>query len=334
MGTAYGQLLAEDIGRVIKDMITDDMGGDRQAYHNMMKASSVMEKFQPEEYIVELKAIARTADVKYNELLLLQYFGDVRRSIKGAGRARLCTSFAILPPWTAEGKCIVGRNFDYYDNGVSEYAAILAYYRPKGKNPFVTITWTGIINGWTILNDNGIVVSNNTVFSGENSLEGISTCNLLRYVAENCDSVKSAVELIRKTPKACCTAMLVAGGRPSDAVIIEFDHRKMVVRGPKGGFVGAANSHMSLHRRKPVTRYSGRVGTAWQKVRGYGKKKVDVHCNIAGARNVPIHSMNLHSVMIDATGLRFRLAMGRIPAYRLPYREFVLTEKGVAAPVP
>ena len=216
---------------------------------------------------------------------------------------------------------------------MSEYAAILAYYKPEGKNPFVTVTWAGIINGWTILNSKGIVVSNNTVFSGENSLQGISTCNLLRYVAENCDSLKSAVELVRNTPKACCTAMLVAGGRPAGAVIIEFDHKKMAVRGPKDGFVGAANSSMSLHRTKPVTVYSGRVGTAWRKVRTYGRK-IDIDCNVAGARNVPIHSMNLHSVMIDATGLRFRLAMGGIPAYRLPYKEFVLTEKGVAAQEP
>lgn len=329
MGTAYGQLLGDKIRRVIKDMITDDMARDKRAYHNIMKASAVMERFQPEEYLTELKAIARAGDVKYRDLLLLQYFGDVRRCIRGAGRAGLCTSFAILPPWTAQDKCIVGRNFDYFDNGVSEYAAILAYYRPAGKIPFVTVTWAGVINGWTVLNDKGIVASNDTVYAGKNSLRGISTCNLLRYVAENCDSLKSALELVRKAPKACSTAMLVASGRPPDAAIIEFDHDGMKIRRPENGFVGAANSYMILHRKRPVTTYYGRVGTVWRKVQACGKKKIDVHCNIAGAEGIPLRGMNLHSAMIDATDLRFRLAMGRIPAYRLPYREFRLTEKGL-----
>jgi hypothetical protein len=66
-------------------------------------------------------------------------------------------------------------------------------------------------------------------------------------------------------------------------------------------------------------------------VKAYGKK-IDINCNIAGTRGVPIDSMNLHSIMIDATDLRFRVAMGRIPAYKLPYKEFILTEKGVAVP--
>jgi len=331
IGAAYGRMLAPTIKRVVKDMITDDFGSDRKAYENMLAGSKVMEGFQPKEYIAELKAISKAAEVPYDKLLLLQYFGDVRRCIRGAGGSPLCTSFAILPPNTKGKVCIVGRNFDYYDNGVGEYASIIAYYRPRGKIPFVTITWAGIINGWTLLNAKGLVVSNNTALGAcNNSLEGISTCFLLRYLAENAATVDEAIELVKKLPRSCGTNLLVASGTHLDAAIVEFDHERLAVRRAAGGFVGAANSFEQLYRRRKETTYRGRVGKAYSLVEKQ-KGSVDLGSNIAGAEGVPIAGMNLHSAMIDATGRRLRVAMGKIPAYRLPYKAFRLTQDGVVA---
>ena len=180
-----------------------------------------MERFQPREYLAELRALAEAAGVSYDDLLLLQYIGDVKRCIRGPGSSSLCTSFAILPPLTRENACIVGRNFDYYDNGVGDYASVIAHYRPAGKTGFVTITWAGIINGWTLLSEKGIVVSNNTTFDARShSLEGMSTCFLMRHVVENAATVDEAVELIRKTPRSCSTAMLVAGGNPPIDLVV------------------------------------------------------------------------------------------------------------------
>ena len=243
MGTAYGTLLAPLIRRVVQAVITDGVGKDAEAYKNILAGSRVMERFQPQEFRDELRAIAKAAKVSLDDLALLQYFGDVRRCIGGAGSSTFCTSFACLPPLTREKVCLVGRNFDYFDEGVGEYASIIAHYRPEGRIPFVTLTWAGVINGWTLLNAKGIVTSNDTAFgTKEQSLEGISTCFMLRVVAERASTVAEGVELIRKGPRACGTAILVASGTPPDAALVEFDHGKIAVRRPERGFVGAANS--------------------------------------------------------------------------------------------
>ena len=181
MGTAYGQLLGRTIQRVVSDVITDDFGRDPEYYSRIRAASKVMERYQPKEYLAELHALAKAAKVSYDDLLLLQYFGDVPRGISGVRMEAQCTSFAILPPNTRDKVCLVGRNFDFFDHGVGEYASVLIYYRPAGKIPFVTVTWAGIINGWTLLNANGVLVSNNTSHEGRNSLEGMSTSFLLRH---------------------------------------------------------------------------------------------------------------------------------------------------------
>jgi hypothetical protein len=316
---------------VVAEVITNGIGREREAYVNILAGTKVMEPFQPEEYLAELRALARAAGVPYEDLLLLQYFGDVRRSITGPGSSSLCTSFAILPPNTSGRACLVGRNFDYFDNGVGDFASVIVYYRPRDKIPFVTITWAGIINGWTLLNAKGIVVSNNTVFEGRNSLEGMSTCFLLRCVAERARNLDEGIDLVRKARRSCATSLLVACGNPPDAAIIEFDHEGLAVRRAREGFVGAANSFMELYQQNQEEQgYWGRLGVVAALVRER-KGQVNFDDNLAGAEGVPIAGMNLHSATVDATNLRLKVAMGKIPAYKLPYKQFRLTHKGLVA---
>ncbi|MBI2201173.1 MAG: hypothetical protein HYU43_04450 [Armatimonadetes bacterium] len=227
----------------------------------------------------------------------------------------------------------MGRNLDYFDHGVGEYASILVHYRPEGKIPFVTVTWAGIVNGWTLLSLKGIVVSNNTAFGArKESLEGISTCFLLRYVAERAGSLDEGIALVRQAKRACGTNMLIAAGRPPGGAILEFDSERVMVRRPTRGFVGAANSFLSLYDKdvEGEVFHGGRLGCVQNLVDGR-RGRLGLSDNLAGAEGVPITTMNLHSAMIDATNLRITVAMGRIPAYRLPYRAFRLTERRLVA---
>jgi len=332
MGTAYGTLLAPLIRRVVKDVITDDVLDDAASRDELLRASRLMARFQPEDYLTELRAMAKAAKVSHDELLLLQYFGDVRRATPArGGGAMFCTSFAILPPNTRQRMCLVGRNFDYFYSGVAKYASILAYYRPKGRIPFVTVTWAGIINGWTLLSEKGIVASNNTAYGISDSLEGISTCFMLRYVVERATTVDEGIRLVRKGPRACGTCVLIASGNPPDGALLEFDHKKFTVRRPKRGFVGADNSFLKLYRgRETDPSEWSRIGTA-RDLALASKGRLDFSSNIAGAPGVPLAGINLHSVMIDATNLRLKVAMGEAPACALPYRAFRLTPKGLVA---
>ena len=53
---------------------------------------------------------------------------------------------------------------------------------------FVTVTWAGVINGWTLMNNAHPVTANNAACSfGQNLLEGVSTCFMLRKIAERAD---------------------------------------------------------------------------------------------------------------------------------------------------
>ncbi len=331
MGTAYGTLLKPLIQRVLKDVVTDDVLGDAGRRDEILRASRLMARFQPEEYLAELKAMAKAAEVPYDELVLLQYFGDVTRAMPVRGATQFCTSFAMVPPLTRGRVCLVGRNFDYFYSGVAKYASLLAYYKPKGRHAFVTVTWAGVINGWTLLSERGLVASNNTAYGISDSLEGISTCFLLRYIVERATTVAEGVALVRKGPRACGTCILIASGNPPDAALVEFDHKRLAVRRLKEGFVGADNSFLRLYQdaeREP-SEWS-RLGTARDLARA-ARGRLDFASNLAGAPGVPLRGINLHSATIDATSLRLKVAMGAAPACDQTYRAFRLTPRGLVA---
>ncbi|MFW6164292.1 MAG: C45 family autoproteolytic acyltransferase/hydrolase [Planctomycetota bacterium] len=331
MGTAYGTLLKPLIQRVVQDVVADDVLGDPGRRAEILRASRLMARFQPKAYLAELRAMAKAAEVPYDQLVLLQFFGDVQRAMPVRGGAQFCTSFAMVPPLTRGRRCLVGRNFDYFYSGVAEYASILACYRPKGRIAFVTVTWAGVINGWTLLSERGIVASNNTAYGIHDSLEGISTCFLLRHVVEQAKTVDEGVALVRKGPRACGTALLIASGDPPDAALVEFDHRRIAVRRPRDGFVGADNSFLRLYRgtEQEPSEWS-RIAKA-RALALAARGKLDFSTNLAGAPGVPLRGINLHSTVLDATALRLKVAMGDTPACEQPYRAFRLTRKGLVA---
>ncbi|MFO7899495.1 MAG: C45 family peptidase [Planctomycetota bacterium] len=333
MGEQHGRLLRPQIRKARKALITEGYPGD--GYGRLIAGTKVMEKHQPAAYRRELKALAEAAGIDYWDCVAMQLFGDVDRGQPGpwgADEAAVeCTSFAAFGKATKTGELIAGRNMDYWDAGVTEYGAVLMHARPDDGHAFVTVTWAGIINGWTLMNEHGLVTANNSAYGATNSLEGISTCFMLRKVAQHAAGVEEAIALVKKGPRACGTNMLIADGDPPGAVIVEFGHRQVAVRRAEQGYVIADNSFRKLGG-------SGGFDDVWffsryaklkKLITGqYGK--IDRTMNFAGAEGVPM-SCNLHSAMLFPKDLVFRVAMGKTPAYKQPYRGFRMTEAGLVA---
>lgn len=324
MGAAHGRLLGPTVRRVVRAVITEGEAASPDAYARLMRGTRRMERQLPGEIRRELHALATTAAVKYDDLVALQLFGDV-------WRASGCSSFAAFGEATAAGEAIVGRNFDFWDHGVSAYAALIISYEPRAGRRFMTITWAGIINGWTAMNDCGVVSANNTAYGRANSLDGLSTCFMVRKIAQYATSVAEGVQIVRRTPRACATNMLIAGGTPPSAAVVEYDHETLVVRWAERDYVVATNHFRSLYEDPPLPPDEGWC-SRYQTLRtliedNYGR--TDRTMNFIGAPGVPMGSINLHSVLLFPRDLSFRVSMGRPSAYEHTYRPFRLTARGV-----
>ncbi len=329
MGRAHGELLRDDVRWVVDKVVRQTVTRDPQYLADFLKRVDVMEPFLKEDWRRELKALASAAGVEYRELVALQLFGDVER-------APMCSSFAAFGRATAGGECIVGRNFDYWHEEVAKRASIVIDYHPKGGRRFATLSWAGVVNGWTLMNDCGIVTANNTAYSGgegANSLEGISTCFMLRKIAEEATTVNEGTRLVQDSPRACSTNLIIAGGIPPGAAVVEYDHRRVVVRRAKDDYVLATNSFVELGAEKADEPTYGRYGILNGLIReNYGK--VDRTMNFAAAEGVPLESINLHSALMFPKDLTFRAAMGSVPACRGTWGWFRMAPDGIVPAAP
>lgn len=339
MGRQHGRFLGEQVRRVVKDVILEGEASTPEAYRKLMVGTRRMEKQLPDDIKRELRALAGEAKVKYDDLVALQLFGDV-------WRASACSSFAAYGPATANGELIAGRNFDFFDHGVSEYAAVILHYIPQKGIPFITVTWAGIINGWTAMNTNGVIAANNTSWGRSDSLDGLSTCFMIRKIVQHSATVAEGVETVQQTPRACGTNMLVAGDQPlarvttggvqapvakPEAAIVEYDHERVAVRWARNGYVIATNFFRKLYEDVEIPEeeaWCSRYGRLYELINlNYGN--IDRAMNFIGDPGVAMGSINLHSVLLFPRDLTFRVAMGHAGAYRYPYRAFRITEGGV-----
>jgi hypothetical protein len=227
MGRQHGRLLGTRVRRVVHDVIGEE-AGDPVRHAKLIAGTRRMERQLPPDIRQELQALADEARVDYWDLVALQLFGDV-------WRASQCSSFAVYGRATATGELIAGRNFDFWDHGVSAYGAVILHYVPETGLPFFTLTWAGIINGWTAMNAKGVLAANNTSWGRSDSLDGLSTCFMIRKIVQHARTVQEGVDIIQNTPRACGTNMLVAGGTPPAAAVVEYDHERVAVRWAKPG---------------------------------------------------------------------------------------------------
>ncbi|NLO73245.1 MAG: hypothetical protein GX100_03900, partial [candidate division WS1 bacterium] len=302
-----------------------------EARARLLAGTRVMERYQPPEYRAELKVLASALGVDYMELMAAQLFGDV-------WRAPQCSSYAVWGEATADGKCYAGRNMDFWDHGIASYGMVLLHYTPDRGLPFVTVSWSGIINGWTAMNTAGIVCSNNTSGGGQESLQGISTCFMVRKVAQYARTVAEGVEIVRRGPRAAGTNLLIAG--PEGAAMVEFDHDRVAVRYSEVGadawtvmrdYVVAGNVFRWLLLDPGERRQGGnwgRYGTLRGLIRSrYGQ--LGPEDNLARVEGIPLSGMNLQCVFLCPTDRTFQIAMGPPPASKDRFREYRLTARGL-----
>lgn len=339
LGRQQGLLLHRLIRRMVSDLLAGQASTPAQR-ERLLAGTRIMERYQPPEFLAELRSLAETVGVDYTELLAAQLFGDVWRGLPAQRYGGMgCSSYAVWGDATADGKCYVGRNMDFWDHGIAQYGMVLLHYAPDRGLPFVTASWAGIVNGWTAMNTAGIVCANNTAYGGTESLQGISTCFLVRKVVQYARTVQEGVEIVKRGPRACGTNLIIAGGHPPTAAMVEFDHDRVAVRyselpdgEAQGSYVIADNSFRRLADGAPASLYGdeewGRYGLLKRAIRErYGR--LGPEDNLAALEGVPMGYLNLQSVFLCPSDLTFQIAMGPAPAYRDRFRRFRLTPWGL-----
>jgi len=236
IGRQHGTLLADRIRLMIHEYVGEDMESERLKDSVLVRVHA-MKPALPEWYRQELSACAKAANVDEDVLLYAQCEGDIR-SLGG------CTSFVAFGAATHDGRMEIGRNFDYWGLESTDRCAVIfaVVPRPEDGYAFLSVGWTGILGGWTFLNEKGLFVSNDIGGFNEKNPQGVPTLILARIITQKAATVNEAIAIIKKTPRMRGQALVIGrAGDPAtstthDAAVVLYGGATVEVMRSRNGF--------------------------------------------------------------------------------------------------
>ncbi len=187
--------------------------------------------------------------------LLKQYLPEAAEEIKGITDAIGIENLLFTSWLMCMGSCLIIRknhnvevrgctafsfehnNKVYYgrDNDLPPYLKKVSksiYYRPKNKYSFILNT-SSFINGEEGMNENGLVAAMTFVVPKlDQIVPGLNSLFLVRYILENCKTVKEGIEVLKKLPIASSCNILIADCS-NDMVVVECNPLEINIRYPE-----------------------------------------------------------------------------------------------------
>ncbi|HBP19322.1 MAG TPA: hypothetical protein DEA08_16220 [Planctomycetes bacterium] len=242
MGRQHGELLRDEIG-ALRSYVRDFVGA-RRLRQAARRAEALFAEDIPERYYREAEALARAADMPLVELLFAQCFTDIYRVFG-------CSTLAAESS-TGEGT-FLARNLDFPTLGYLGRYSLVIVARPRGRRPFVSIGWPGMLGVLSGQND-ALAAAVLVVHGLEGARPGLPFQFAFRRVLEECQSVDQAEALLRKT-RITVTNNLIVADRQGGKRVLELHPEHISARGPDAGGLLSATNHF-LHESRRVERFS------------------------------------------------------------------------------
>jgi predicted choloylglycine hydrolase len=179
--------------------------------------------------------------------------GKVEGIIKGSGLPRralkasfyadnfsssmACTNLAVTPPRTADGRLLVGLNYDWYYH--SQEWREIRETRPLGALPSLGVThhWAGSPDG---VNEAGLGVFLSVLPDEKRRGPGLTWHVVTDILLDTCHDVAEASQFLTSVPHLTAFNYLITDAS-GQAVVAEALPGGVTLRGPEDGFVLATN---------------------------------------------------------------------------------------------
>ncbi len=189
----------------------------------------------PTAYQAEIYGLSRSASETFNFIALpyprLLYFHaahDIGHALQDLAMVG-CTSFAAWGDHTADGKLLIGRNFDFYAGDAFSKEKVVAFINPDSGYKHAMVTWPGMVGAVSGMNEQGLTV---TINAGKSAIphQAKTPISLLtREILQYASDIDEAIHIVRQREVFVSESIMVGSAADGKAVLIEVSPHKMGV---------------------------------------------------------------------------------------------------------
>lgn len=313
MGKQYGTILKKLLV-ALEEMLEEEFGAREEVMMVRMMAPEI-EKFIPQEYLSEMKAISKATGIDYQTILI----------VNGLVEIMDCSTIAAWGERAINGKIIFGRNLgEAVLPDISDKIGCVTVYHPEGKNAFASVGVVGIIGAYSAMNEKGLCIANTTSANAKQTraLQGYPPGLLYRHLVENCSTVeeaKSELKNLKHNPLRASTLMICDAA--NNALVAELGPGGVAFREPRGEIIYATNHFLTKEMKSTDV-------TCWRFEKFEelpGDKKISVFSMKRILRSVVQNGVTLQTIVFEPAVKKMHVAFHKhdTPAVRTRY--FVLT---------
>jgi len=206
------------------------------------------------EYTEELVGLAKGLGIPPHVALKLILVPDILHYIIGKVfpmyAAPSCSGFMAKDTATEGGRLIVGRNFDFFGQGVWDEANALLLFSPAGGRKYCWIGALGVPGSGQGMNESGIIISLHTKFTKDVRLTGIPLFTLMGAMLEKCGTLDEAMRMITAQPRMCGLSMFIVDSKARDAAVVGFSANRAEIVRPEYDVLTRTNHYFSDEMKK------------------------------------------------------------------------------------